>query len=99
MWTVNTYFGGTLKFTDDHQCFDGKKIDIKKMIHYVEATDLVNKKNYKVNSFHAKSCDIIADDLKPFLISGDGIVEGFYNIEKKLLVFNFTWKIKVYQKI
>ena len=44
MWTVNGYFGGNLKFTDNHQCFDGTKIDIKKMIHYVEATDLVNKK-------------------------------------------------------
>ena len=39
MWTVNGYFGGNLKFTDNHQCFDGTKIDIKKMIHYVEATD------------------------------------------------------------
>ena len=34
-----------------------------------EAIDLVNKKNYKVNSFHAKSCDKIGDDLVPFLIS------------------------------
>ena len=75
-------FWGNLKFTDNHQCFDGAKIDIKKMIHYVEAIDLVNKKNYKVNSFHAKSCDKIGDELKPFLISEDGIVEGFYNIEK-----------------
>ena len=25
MWTVNNYFGGSLKFTDDHQCFDGEK--------------------------------------------------------------------------
>ena len=43
MWTVNGYFGGSVKFTDNHQCFDGAKIDIK-MIHYVEAIDLVNKK-------------------------------------------------------
>ena len=61
---------------------DGEKIDIK-MIHYVDATDLVNKKSYKVNSFKRKSCDKIGDDLKPFLLSEDGIVEGFYNFEKK----------------
>ncbi len=94
MWTVNNYFGGSLKFTDDHQCFDGKKIDITKMIHYVEATDLVNKKSYKVNSFHAKSCDKIGDDLKPFLISEDGIVEGFYNIEKKIIGVQFHMENK-----
>ena len=67
------------------------------MIHYVEATDLVNK-NYKVNSFHAKSCDKIGDGLKPFLISEDGIVEGF-TILKKIWLFSFTWKTKVYQRI
>ena len=94
MWTVNAYFGGNLKFTDNHQCFDGKKIDIKKMIHYVEATDLINKKNYKVNSFHAKSCDKIGDDLKPFLISEDEIVEGFYSIEKKIVGVQFHMENK-----
>lgn len=89
MWTVNKYFGGDLKWTESHQCFDGKKVDITKMIHFVEATDLVTKKNYKVNSFHAKSCDNIGDNLTPFLISDDGIVEGFYNLEKKIIGVQF----------
>tara|TARA_A100000164_G_scaffold304398_1_gene280348 strand:- start:623 stop:1240 length:618 start_codon:yes stop_codon:yes gene_type:complete len=94
MWTVNNYFGGDLKWTESHQCFDGKKVDITKMIHFVEAIDLVNKKNYKVNSFHAKSCDKIGDDLVPFLISEDGIVEGFYNLEKKIIGVQFHMENK-----
>ncbi len=94
MWTVNNYFGGDLKWTENHQCFDGKKIDITKMIHYVQATDLVDKKNYKVNSFHAKSCDKIGDDLKPFLMADDGIIEGFYNTEKKIIGVQFHMENK-----
>ena len=89
MWTVNSYFNGTLKFSEDHQAFDGKKIDIKKMIHYVEAVDFIEKKNYKVNSFHAKSIDKIGINLKPFLFSQDGIVEGFYNLDKKIIGVQF----------
>jgi gamma-glutamyl-gamma-aminobutyrate hydrolase PuuD len=90
MWTVNSFFGGNLKWTENHQCFDGKKIDITKMIHYVKATDLIEKKNYKVNSFHAKSLNNIGDSLKPFLISDeDNIIEGIYNIEKKIIGVQF----------
>ena len=29
MWTVNSYFGGNLKWTHDHQCFDGEKLIFK----------------------------------------------------------------------
>ena len=47
-----------------------------------------------MNSFHAKSCDKIGDGLKPFLISEDGIVEGFYNIEKKILAVQFHMENK-----
>ena len=45
-----------------------------------------------MNSLHAKSCDKIGDELKPFLISEDGIVEGFYNIEKKIVGVQFHGK-------
>ena len=89
MWTVNSYFNGTLKWTEKHQAFDGKKIDISKMIHFVEGIDLVKKKNYKVNSFHAKSLDKIGNDLTPFLMSEDDIVEGIYNLEKKIIGIQF----------
>ena len=44
MWTVNSYFNGTLKFNEDHQAFDGEKINVTKMMHYVEAKELVEKK-------------------------------------------------------
>ena len=94
MWTVNSYFDGNLKWTENHQAFDGKKIDITKMIHFVEGIDLVKKKNYKVNSFHAKSLDKVGEGLKPFLISEDGIVEGIYNLEKKILGVQFHMENK-----
>ena len=64
-------------------------IDISKMIHFVEGIDLVKKKNYKVNSFHAKSLDKIGNDLTPFLMSEDDIVEGIYNLEKKIIGIQF----------
>ena len=94
MWTVNAFFNGNLKFTENHQAFDGKKIDVTKMIHFVEATDLIEKKNYKVNSFHAKSIDKIGDGLTPFLISDDGIIEGFYNLEKRIIGVQFHMENK-----
>ena len=59
------------------------------MIHYVEAVDFVKKKNYKVNSFHAKSIDKIGEELKPFLYSQDGIIEGFYNLSKRIIGVQF----------
>ena len=66
------------------------------MIHYVEAIDLVNKVQSEFIS--RQSCDKIGDELKPFLISEDGIVEGFYNIEKNSGV-QFHRKTKGYQRI
>ena len=65
------------------------KIDIYKIIHFVEGIYLVKKKNYKVNSFHAKSLDKIGNDLTPFLMSEDDIVEGIYNLEKKIIGIQF----------
>jgi carbamoylphosphate synthase small subunit len=94
MWTVNSFFGGKLKWTKNHQCFDDQKIDTAKMIHNVEAIDLIDKKNYKVNSFHSKSIEKIGENLKPFLISDDGIIEGFYNLEKKILGVQFHMENK-----
>ncbi len=89
LYTVNAFFGGNLKWTENHQAFDGKKIDITKMIHYVEGVDLVEKKNYKVNSFHPKSVDKLGEGLKNFLISDDGQVEGIFNLEKKIIAIQF----------
>jgi len=89
LYTVNAFFGGTLKWTENHQAFDGKKIDITKMIHYVKGTALVEKIDYKVNSFHPKSVDKIGDGLSDFLISDDGQIEAFYNLEKKIIATQF----------
>ncbi len=89
MWTVNSYFGGDLKWTHDHQCFDGEKINIKKMIHYVDTVDLIEKDKYKVNTFHAKSINNLGKELRPFLIADDGVIEGAYNLEKKIICVQF----------
>ena len=94
MWTVNCYFNGTLKFNKDHQAFDGEKINVTKMMHYVEAKELVEKKNYKVNTFHSKVIDKLGSDLKTFLISDDGEIEGIYNLEKKIIGVQFHMENK-----
>ena len=94
MWTVNGFFNGTLKFNEAHQSFNGEKIDLKKMIHAVEATDLVDKKIYNVNSFHSKVIDKIGKDLNSFLVAEDRTVEGFYNIEKKIIGVQFHMENK-----
>ena len=44
---------------------------------------LVEKKNYKVNTFHSKVIDKLGSDMTTFLISDDGEIEGIYNLEKK----------------
>lgn len=89
MWTINYFFNGTLKFDESHQAFDGNKINITKMTHFVEATDLIKKKFYTVNSFHSKIINNIGAGLKTFLISKNGSVEGFYNLEKKIIGIQF----------
>ncbi len=94
MWTVNAFFNGTLKFNENHQSFDGEKIDLKKMIHTVEATDLINKKIYNVNSFHSKVIDQTGKDLISFLVAEDGTIEGFYNNEKKIIGVQFHMENK-----
>ena len=94
MWTVNSYFNGTLKFNEDHQAFDGEKINVTKMMHYVEAKELVEKKNYKVNTFHSKVIDKLGSDLTTFLISDDGEIEGIYNLEKKIIGVQFHMENK-----
>ena len=94
MWTVNAFFGGTLKFNEGHQSFDGEKIDLKKMIHIVEATDLIDKKIYNVNSFHSKVIDKAGKHLNSFLVAEDGTIEGFYNMEKKIIGVQFHMENK-----
>ena len=89
MWTINGYFNGTLKFDENHQSIENDKINTGKLIHSVEATDLIKKNIYNVNTFHSKVIDKIGDNLKPFLIAEDGTIEGFYNLEKRILGVQF----------
>jgi len=64
MWTVNSFFNGTLRFNESHQAFDNDKINITKMIHYVKSNNLIDTGSYKVNSFHSKIIDKMGNDLK-----------------------------------
>ena len=94
MWTVNGYFNGTLKFNEDHQAFVDDKIDIKKMIHFVNSKDLIDQGNYKVNSFHSKVIDKLGENLNVFLEAQDGEIEGIYNLEKKIIGVQFHMENK-----
>jgi gamma-glutamyl-gamma-aminobutyrate hydrolase PuuD len=94
MWTVNSYFNGTLKFNENHQAFVDDKIDIKKMIHFVNSKDLIEQGNYKVNSFHSKVIDKLGENLNIFLEAHDGEIEGIYNLEKKIIGVQFHMENK-----
>ena len=94
MWTVNGYFNGTLKFNENHQALVDDKVDIKKMIHFVNAKGFIEKGNYKVNSYHSKVIDKLGDDLTVFLEAQDGEIEGIYNLEKKIIGVQFHMENK-----
>lgn len=90
MWTVNGYFGGTLKFNENHQAFDGKKINTSKMFHKVFSDESIIKKDvYTVNTFHSKVIDKLAKNLHPFLFSEDKEIEGIVDKENSILGVQF----------
>ena len=94
MWTVNGYFNGTLKFNENHQGLEGEKLNLKRMIHFVEAEEFVKDGVYKVNSYHSKVIDKLADNFKVFLKSQDGEIEGIYDLEKKIIGVQFHMENK-----
>ena len=94
MWTVNYYFKGSLIFDESHQAFDGEKIDVKKMVHSVVATDFIKEGVYKVNTFHSKVIDRLGEDLKSFLVAEDKTIEGLYNLEKRIIGVQFHMENK-----
>ena len=89
MWTVNYYFNGSLKFDESHQAFVDEKIDVKKMVHSVIATDFIKEGVYKVNTFHSKVIDRLGEGLESFLVADDKTVEGLYNLKKKIIGVQF----------
>lgn len=94
MWTVNYYFSGTLKFDESHQAFDGRRIRPGKLIHPVIATDLIERKTYKVNTFHSKVVDKTGEGLNEFLVAHDDTVEGVYNLDRKIIGVQFHMENK-----
>ena len=94
MWTVNGFFNGTLKFNENHQGLEGEKLNLKRMIHFVESNDLIEKGIYKVNSFHSKVIDKLGDNLNVFLKAQDGEIEGVYNLKKKIIGVQFHMENK-----
>ena len=94
MWTVNYYFNGSLKFDESHQAFVDEKIDVKKMVHSVIATDFIKEGVYKVNTFHSKVIDRLGEGLKSFLVAEDKTIEGLYNLEKRIIGVQFHMENK-----
>jgi len=94
MWTVNYFFNGSLRFDESHQAFDGKKINMSKLIHNVHATDYIKQDKYKVNSFHSKVIDKLGDGLKSFLVADDNTIEGIYDLKNKILGIQFHMENK-----
>jgi putative glutamine amidotransferase len=94
MWTINYYFGGSLVFDESHQCMTETGIDMKKWTHPVTVTSLPKPGEYKVNSFHSKVVDKLGEGLTPFVRAHDGTVEGFYNLEKRIMGVQFHMENK-----
>lgn len=94
MWTVNGYYNGTLKFNEKHQGLEGDNINLKRIIHFVEAESFIDNGIYKVNSFHSKVIDKLGDNLEVFLKSEDGEIEGVYNLDNKILGVQFHMENK-----
>ena len=94
MWTVNYYFNGSLKFDESHQAFVDEKIDVKKMVHSVIATDFIKEGVYKVNTFHSKVIDRLGEGLESFLVAEDKTTEGLYNLEKRIIGVQFHMENK-----
>ena len=88
MQMINEYFGGSIITTSD-----------KKHVNKSHSVDIVNSSKYKilesksiiVNSFHNNiiNSNILGQDLKPFAISSDNSIEGFYH--KSLPMIGIMW--------
>ncbi len=83
MWTINALFGGNLKWNEKHE---GRKYS---PIHKCKVTDLLNKRQIGVNSFHRKVIDKLGKGLIPFILAYDNSVEGFYNLDKRIMAIQF----------
>lgn len=94
MWTINYYFGGSLKHDATHQCMTESGIDMKKWRHPVTVTEFIKTGKYTVNSFHAKVIERVGSDLRVFISGQDGVVEGFYNEEKRIMGVQFHMENK-----
>ena len=95
MWTVNSFFGGNLKFIDDHQAFKEGKVHLDKMLHEVISNGtLVQSGKYIVNTFHDKVIDSLGSDLDVFLRTENGEIEGIVNREKKIIGVQFHMENK-----
>ncbi|MBR6737121.1 MAG: gamma-glutamyl-gamma-aminobutyrate hydrolase family protein [Clostridia bacterium] len=64
MQLINVFFGGTLKFVNEHANCEH------------DVTDL-NGNSFKVNSHHEQAVDSLSPTLKATLYSNDGVIEGF----------------------
>ncbi len=79
---LNVYFHGTLfQNIEHHQNTSHPATNSLKI--------LSSKKKITINSFHHQAIDQIAPNMEPFLISEDGIIEGIYDHEKKIIAVQY----------
>lgn len=79
---INIFFGGKLiqnieQKTGKNHVVARHKVDITDK----NAVDFFHKKNFITNSYHKQGVDknTLSSELKPFAVSEDGIIEGFYH--------------------
>ncbi len=99
MWSINGFFGGTLKWNENHSKRNikfltsalAKRFVFRKHIniHNVTITGLLGINKASVNSYHRKVIDVLGSGLTPFIFSDDGEIEGIFNLNKKILAVQF----------
>lgn len=89
MQFINVFYGGTLY--QDIDTFLPDALDHEKgAIHKVEVKDKtvladILYSNFEVKSYHHQAVDKVANNLKVNALSPDGVIEGFENIDEKVL--------------
>lgn len=86
MWTINYYFNGSMGYDESHDWNPSQSFP---HTHLATAIDLVEKKTYTVNSYHKKVIDQLGNELTSFIVAEDNLVEGIYNLDKKIIGVQF----------
>ena len=105
MWSINGYFGGKLGFCKRHYL---SKYNLKFIVPYILSRlvgkkfspnhkiklvgNLIGGGEYKVNTHHRKCIDKLGKDIVPFANAPDGIIEGIFHKNKKIVGVQFHFE-------